>query len=99
MSWRDLSVRPVSVSAAADAAALSDRLTKPRGALGRLEPAGAQLAAVARTVPPPVPQPAAVAVFAADHGVLAQGVTPWPAEVTAPIVANFSAGGAAINVL
>jgi nicotinate-nucleotide--dimethylbenzimidazole phosphoribosyltransferase len=99
MSWRELTIRPVSVSAAADAAALSDRLTKPRGALGRLESAGIQLAAIADAVPPPVPAPAVVAVFAGDHGVLAEGVTPWPAEVTGQMVANFLAGGAAINVL
>jgi nicotinate-nucleotide--dimethylbenzimidazole phosphoribosyltransferase len=75
------------------------RLTKPAGALGRLEPLGAQLAAISGSVPPPVPTPAAVAVFAGDHGVLAQGVTPWPKEVTAQMVANFLSGGAAINVL
>jgi nicotinate-nucleotide--dimethylbenzimidazole phosphoribosyltransferase len=97
--WRELRVRPVSRAAAADAGALSDRLTKPRGALGRLETAGIQLAAIADAVPPPVPEPAVVAVFAGDHGVLAEGVTPWPAEVTAQMVANFLAGGAAINVL
>ena len=78
---------------------LHDRLTKPRGSLGRLESIGAQLAAIARSSPPPIPAPAAVAVFAGDHGVTAQGVTPWPQEVTAQMVANFVAGGAAINVL
>jgi nicotinate-nucleotide--dimethylbenzimidazole phosphoribosyltransferase len=67
--------------------------------LGRLESAGAQLAGIAAVSPPPVPEPAAVAVFAGDHGVLAEGVSPWPAEVTAQMVANFCAGGAAINVL
>jgi nicotinate-nucleotide--dimethylbenzimidazole phosphoribosyltransferase len=75
------------------------RLTKPPGSLGRLEAIGCQLAGIAAEVPPPVPRPAAVAVFAGDHGVHAQGVSPWPQEVTAQMVANFVAGGAAINVL
>ncbi len=85
--------------AASDAARLSERLTKPPGSLGRLEPLGAQLAGIGRACPPPLPEPAAVAVFAGDHGVVAQGVTPWPQEVTAQMVANFCAGGAAISVL
>ncbi|MGH8990038.1 MAG: nicotinate-nucleotide--dimethylbenzimidazole phosphoribosyltransferase [Acidimicrobiia bacterium] len=93
------SVRPLDATAVADALALSDRLTKPRGALGHLEALGAQLAGVAGCCPPPVPAPAAVVVFAGDHGVVAEGVTPWPQEVTAQMVANFLAGGAAINVL
>src|SRR6059058_65236 len=76
-----------------------DRLTKPRGSLGQLESTGIRLAAIAGIVPPPIPSPAAIAVFAADHGVTAQGVTPWPQEVTAQMVANFVGGGAAINVL
>jgi nicotinate-nucleotide--dimethylbenzimidazole phosphoribosyltransferase len=92
-------VVPVDPQAAAAAAEHHDRLTKPRGALGRLERAGIALAAIAGQSPPPVPEPATVAVFAGDHGVLAQGVTPWPQEVTAQMVANFCAGGAAINVL
>jgi len=92
-------VVPVDDRSARACAELSDRLTKPRGALGRLETAGVRLAAIGREVPPPVPEPAAVAVFAGDHGVVAEGVTPWPSEVTAQMVANFVAGGAAINVL
>ncbi len=92
-------VAPLDRGAEADAAVLQSRLTKPAGALGRLEALGARLAAIAGECPPPRPTPAAVALFAADHGVLAQGVTPWPQEVTAQMVANFCAGGAAINVL
>ncbi|MGI9080358.1 MAG: nicotinate-nucleotide--dimethylbenzimidazole phosphoribosyltransferase [Acidimicrobiales bacterium] len=86
-------------AAAAEAVSHHRRLTKPRGSLGRLEDAGVRLAAMAGTCPPPLPEPATVAVFAADHGVHAEGVTPWPQEVTAQMVANFCVGGAAINVL
>jgi nicotinate-nucleotide--dimethylbenzimidazole phosphoribosyltransferase len=75
------------------------RLTKPPGSLGRLEAVGTQLAGIAAAVPPPLPRPAAVAVFAGDHGVHAQGVSPWPQEVTAQMIGNFLAGGAAISVL
>lgn len=92
-------VRAPDRQAAAEALALQDRLTKPRGALGRLEGLCSQLAGIAGLCPPPLPVPAAVAVFAGDHGVVAEGVTPWPQEVTAQMVANFLAGGAAINVL
>lgn len=91
-------VRPVDLAAAAAADARSDLLTKPRGSLGQLEAIGSQLAAIAGTCPPPVPERATVCVFAGDHGVLAQGVSPWPAEVTAQMVANFCAGGAAVTV-
>ena len=92
-------VRPLDETAMVEAWARQDRLTKPRGALGRLEELSVQLAGIAGVCPPPVPAPAAVVVFAADHGVVAEGVTPWPQEVTAQMVANFVSGGAAINVL
>ena len=92
-------VLPLDEAAIAEARARQDRLTKPRGALGRLEDLSVQLAGIAGRCPPPVPAPAAVVVFAADHGVVAEGVTPWPQEVTAQMVANFVSGGAAINVL
>jgi nicotinate-nucleotide--dimethylbenzimidazole phosphoribosyltransferase len=75
------------------------RLTKPPGALGVLEEVSVQIAGLTGQCPPPLPAPAAVAVFAADHGVHAQGVTPWPQEVTAQMVANFLAGGAVINAV
>jgi nicotinate-nucleotide--dimethylbenzimidazole phosphoribosyltransferase len=92
-------VEPPDARAAAAAREHHDRLAKPRGSLGRVEALGARLAAIAGAAVPPVPTPAAVAVFAADHGVHAQGVTPWPQEVTAQMVATLVAGGATINVL
>ena len=93
------SVRPLDAAAVAEAVVHQDRLTKPHGALGRLEIVGIHLSGIAGVCPPPIPVPAAVVVFAADHGVVAEGVTPWRREVTAQMVANFVAGGAAINVL
>jgi len=92
-------VAPPDPGAMADAVELQGRLTKPAGSLGRLEALGARLAGIAGECPPPLPRPAAVALFVGDHGVVARGVTPWPQEVTAQMVANFCGGGAAINVL
>jgi nicotinate-nucleotide--dimethylbenzimidazole phosphoribosyltransferase len=74
-----------------------DRMTKPRGSLGVLEEVSVRLAGLAGSCPAPLPEPACVAVFAADHGVHAQGVSPWPQEVTAQMVSNFLAGGAVVN--
>ena len=74
-----------------------DRMTKPRGSLGQPEETAIKLAGLAGACPPPLPGACRVAVFAADHGVHAQGVTPWPQEVTAQMVANFLAGGAVVN--
>jgi nicotinate-nucleotide--dimethylbenzimidazole phosphoribosyltransferase len=92
-------VSPIDSNAGERARQHHDRLTKPAGSLGRLEALGIQLAEIAGVDPPPLPAPAAVAVFVGDHGVVAEGVTPWPQEVTAQMVANFVSGGAAINVL
>jgi nicotinate-nucleotide--dimethylbenzimidazole phosphoribosyltransferase len=92
-------VRVVDGRAAAAATEHLDHLTKPRGSLGDLEALGARLCAIFGQCPPPIPEPVIVAVFAGDHGVVAEGVTPWPQDVTAQMVANFCAGGAAINVL
>lgn len=75
-----------------------DSLTKPPRSLGRLEEIAARVAAVQDTVRP-VGSPSAMVVLAGDHGVVAHGVTPWPSEVTRQMMANFSAGGAAINQL
>ncbi|HKQ40839.1 MAG TPA: nicotinate-nucleotide--dimethylbenzimidazole phosphoribosyltransferase, partial [Pseudonocardia sp.] len=90
-------IAPPDETARAAARERLDRMTMPRGALGRVGELGVTLAGIAGACPPPVPEPAAVAVFAGDHGVHAQGVTPWPREVTAQMVANFLAGGAVVN--
>jgi nicotinate-nucleotide--dimethylbenzimidazole phosphoribosyltransferase len=90
-------IKPLDQEATAAAKERQDRMTKPRGSLGQLEETAIKLAGLAGACPPPVPTPACVAVFAADHGVHAQGVTPWPQEVTAQMVANFLAGGAVVN--
>ncbi len=90
-------IAPPDATARAAARERLDRMTMPRGALGRVGELGVTLAGIAGDCPPPVPEPAAVAVFAGDHGVHAQGVTPWPQEVTAQMVANFLAGGAVVN--
>ena len=74
-----------------------ERLTKPSGSLGALEDLSVRLAALAGECPAPIPEPAVIAIFAGDHGVHAQGVTPWPQEVTAQMVANFLASGAVVN--
>ncbi len=91
-------IRPADASAYQAAAAHQARLTKPLGSLGALEDVGNRLAAMAGQCPPPLPEPCAVVLFAGDHGVLDQGVSPWPREVTAQMVANFLTGGAIISV-
>ncbi|GIF70926.1 nicotinate-nucleotide--dimethylbenzimidazole phosphoribosyltransferase [Asanoa siamensis] len=90
-------IRPLDPAAMAAAHARQATLTKPPGSLGSLEDLGVRLAGLAGTSPPPLPEPAVVAVFAGDHGVHAQAVSPWPQEVTAQMVANFLAGGAVVN--
>ena len=70
----------------------------PPGALGRLQDLAVHLAGIAGVCPPPVPRKPAVVVFAGDHGVVADGASAWPAEITAAMVATVSSGGAAISV-
>src|SRR5258708_34746291 len=72
-------------------------MPKHPGSRGVREDISGQLSGRAGSGPPVMPEPAAVAVFAGDHGVHAQGVTPWPQEVTGQMVANFLAGGAVVN--
>ncbi|MFZ5448151.1 MAG: nicotinate-nucleotide--dimethylbenzimidazole phosphoribosyltransferase [Thermodesulfobacteriota bacterium] len=75
-----------------------DSLTKPRGSLGRLEELAARYVAMRREPMPPL-EKKWVVVFAADHGVVAEGVSAYPQEVTHQMVLNFLSGGAGINVL
>ncbi|WP_252366436.1 nicotinate-nucleotide--dimethylbenzimidazole phosphoribosyltransferase, partial [Mycobacterium tuberculosis] len=93
---------PVSTpDAAAEAAARArqDSLTKPRGALGSLEDLSVWVASCQQRCPPRQFERARVVVFAGDHGVARSGVSAYPPEVTAQMVANIDAGGAAINAL
>ncbi len=76
--------------------ARDSRLTKPPGALGRLENIAEWLSGWQHHYPPQVTRPV-VAVFAGNHGVVAQGVAAYPQDVTRQMVANFQAGGAAVN--
>ena len=85
-------------AAAAAAQAREPQLTKPPGALGRLEEISQWLAAWQGRHPPSLKR-VAVRVFAGNHGVVGRGVSAFPAEVTAQMVGNFEAGGAAINQL
>jgi nicotinate-nucleotide--dimethylbenzimidazole phosphoribosyltransferase len=89
---------PVCPEAAREAQARLDRKTKPRGSLGRLEELACQVASIYRIADfdPPAK---AVVVMAADHGCAEEGVSAYPQEVTAQMLRNFAAGGAAINVL
>ncbi|PZD96229.1 nicotinate-nucleotide--dimethylbenzimidazole phosphoribosyltransferase [Paenibacillus sambharensis] len=85
-------------AAAAAAAQRLDSLTKPPGSLGRLEDIVKQLAGITGQTLPSVERKAVV-VMAGDHGVCEEGVSAFPQEVTPQMVANFLAGGAAVNVL
>jgi len=90
-------IKPASTEAMSAAEERQAMLTKPQGSLGLLEGLGTRLCGMYAECPPPLPEPVAIAVFAGDHGVYAQGVSPFPQEVTTQMVGNFLAGGAVIN--
>lgn len=90
-------IEPLHLESAAQARAHVDQLTKPLGSLGRLEELAVELAAITGEAFPVVTPPG-VLVFAADHGVATEGVSAYPQEVTAQMVANLTHGGAGINV-
>jgi len=91
-------IPPINEAIRAHAFRRLDVLTKPKGALGHLETLAAQLCAVQGTLDIEIVRPLGL-VFAADHGVADRGVSAYPREVTAQMVANFLQGGAAISVL
>ncbi|MGY0610755.1 MULTISPECIES: nicotinate-nucleotide--dimethylbenzimidazole phosphoribosyltransferase [unclassified Luteimonas] len=97
-SWWNQGCASPSPEHAARAEARQRCLTKPPGALGRLETLAVELAALQATDRPRAAR-VPVLLFAGDHGVVAQGVSAYPAEVTVQMLANFAAGGAAIAVL
>src|SRR5580698_530227 len=93
------SIRPIADAALeARIRARLDSLTKPPGSLGRLEELALQFGLIQSTDMPRIGRKAMI-VFCADHGVVEEGVSPYPSEVTRQMVANFRSGGAAINVL
>jgi nicotinate-nucleotide--dimethylbenzimidazole phosphoribosyltransferase len=89
---------PLDAGAMGAAAVRWDRLTKPRGSLGRLEALACQVAGITGQARPHLAE-RLIFVLAGDHGVAAEGVSAYPADVTAQMVYNFVRGGAAINVL
>lgn len=91
-------LQPLDADAMNAARARQDQLTKPQGALGRLETLSIQLAGITAQARPRFKQPAII-TMAGDHGIARQGVSAYPAEVTPQMVLNFLHGGAAINVL
>jgi len=92
------SIQPVDGALIEKARARQLQLTKPPGSLGRLEEIANRVAAIQGTLSPSIDRPRIV-LFAADHGVCAEGVNPYPQAVTAQMVANFLRGGAAINAI
>jgi nicotinate-nucleotide--dimethylbenzimidazole phosphoribosyltransferase len=91
-------IAPLDAAAEAQAQKRLDSLTKPPGSLGRLEELARRIAAIQGVVPPNIGRKR-IFVFAADHGVTAEGVSAYPQAVTVQMTYNFLSGGAAINAL
>ncbi|WP_223463310.1 MULTISPECIES: nicotinate-nucleotide--dimethylbenzimidazole phosphoribosyltransferase [unclassified Pseudomonas] len=97
-SWWLNPCKPVDTQAVEQAQARQQQLTKPAGSLGQLELVAVQLAGLQGRVKPSLDQ-VWIAIFAGDHGVVAEGVSAFPQEVTGQMLHNFVSGGAAISVL
>ncbi|WP_434772302.1 nicotinate-nucleotide--dimethylbenzimidazole phosphoribosyltransferase [Pseudomonas entomophila] len=95
--WRD-ACQPIDTAAMTQATERQRQLTKPAGSLGQLETLAIHLAGLQGRERPRLDQ-VAITVFAGDHGVVAEGVSAYPQSVTAQMLGNFVAGGAAISVL
>jgi nicotinate-nucleotide--dimethylbenzimidazole phosphoribosyltransferase len=89
-------VEPLEQTLRAELQRIIDLKTKPPGSLGQLEALARQMGMIQRSTRPAITRPAMI-VFAADHGIANAGVSPYPQAVTAQMVLNFLAGGAAIN--
>src|SRR5471030_1797590 len=97
-SWWLNPCKPIDAAVVEQAEARQQQLTKPAGSLGRLESVAVQLAGLQGQVKPSLDQ-LWIAIFAGDHGVVAEGVSAFPQEVTGQMLHNFVTGGAAISVL
>lgn len=97
-SWLNTPLAPLNTDARERARARQQQLTKPLGSLGRLETLAEQFAGW-QGIEQPSLERIRLCVFAADHGIAVQGVSAYPREVTAQMVSNFCAGGAAVSVL
>ncbi len=99
MGLHDLRIEPVDRALLKRAAARLDSLTKPQGSLGRLEECARRIVAITGEEMPPSFGKKAIFTFAGDHGVVEEGISAYPKEVTVQMVQNFLAGGSGINVL